>query len=130
MADFSANFDFSPAKIARNRPIVPPILTFFPRKSRKIGRFFREFAPENPAKFCLFFREISEALQRVFSLSSMLCGSLSLLPEEKLQEKSLRDQGTFFNSFNINIVHMSSLLFWSINSHFCTNIHTCSSFPL
>ena len=61
-ADFSANFDFSPAKISRNRPIVPRILTFFPRKCREIGRFFREFAPENPAKLCFFFREISEAL--------------------------------------------------------------------
>ena len=61
-ANFSANFDFSPAKISRNRPIVPRILTFFPRKCREIGRFFREFAPENPAKFCFFFREISEAL--------------------------------------------------------------------
>ena len=61
-ADFSTNFDFSPAKISRNRPIVPRILTFFPRKCREIGRFFREFAPENPAKFCFFFREISEAL--------------------------------------------------------------------
>ena len=29
---------------------------------RKIGRFFREFAPENPARFCFFFRETSEAL--------------------------------------------------------------------
>ena len=38
-----------------NRPIVPRILTFFPRKSREIGRFFREFAPENPTKFCFFF---------------------------------------------------------------------------
>ena len=43
-ADFSANFDF------------------FPEKIPEIGRFFREFAPENPAKFCFFFREISEAL--------------------------------------------------------------------
>ena len=50
------------AKIPRNRPIFPRILTFFPRKSREIGWFFREFAPENPAKFCFFFREISEAL--------------------------------------------------------------------
>ena len=63
-ADFSANFDFSPAKISRNRPIVPRILTFFPRKCREIGRFFREFAPENPAKFCFLFREISEALPK------------------------------------------------------------------
>ena len=54
-ADFSAKFDFSPAKISRNRPIVARILTFFPRKCREIGRFFREFAPENPAKFCFFF---------------------------------------------------------------------------
>ena len=43
-ADCSANFDF------------------FPAKTREIGRFFREFAPENPAKFCFYFREISEAL--------------------------------------------------------------------
>ena len=50
------------AKIPRNQPIVPRILTFSPRKSREIGRFFREFAPENPAKSCFFFREISEAL--------------------------------------------------------------------
>ena len=47
-ADFSANFDFFPAKI--------------PRKSREIGQFFHEFAPENPAKFFFFCREISEAL--------------------------------------------------------------------
>ena len=44
--------------LPRNRPIVPRILTFF----REIGRFFLEFAPENPGKFCFFFREISEAL--------------------------------------------------------------------
>ena len=61
-ADFSAKFDFPPAKISRNRSIVARILTFFPRKCREIGRFLREFAPENPAKFCFFFREISEAL--------------------------------------------------------------------
>ena len=48
--------------LPRNRPIIPQILTFFPLKSREIGRFFREFAPENPSKFCFFFREISEAL--------------------------------------------------------------------
>ena len=47
LKEFSANFDF------------------FPRKSREIGRFFREFAPENPAKFCFSFREISEALYSV-----------------------------------------------------------------
>ena len=61
---FSCEFWLFPAKIRRNRPIFPQILTFFPRKSREIGRFFREFAPENPAKFCVFFRKISEALSR------------------------------------------------------------------
>ena len=45
------------AKILRNRPIFLRILTFLPRKSREIGQFFSEFAPENPAKFCFFFRE-------------------------------------------------------------------------
>ena len=38
-----------------NQPIFLRILTFFPRKSREIGRFFREFSAENPAKFCFFF---------------------------------------------------------------------------
>ena len=50
-------------KIPRNRPIFLRILTFLPRKSREIGQFFLEFAPENPTKFCFFFfHEISEAL--------------------------------------------------------------------
>ena len=47
-ADFSNNL---PLKILRN-------LTFFPLKSREIGRFFREFPLENPAKFCFFPRNI------------------------------------------------------------------------
>ena len=64
-ANFSANFDFSLAKIPQNWPIFARILTFFPRKSCEIGWFFREFAPENPAKFCFFFRKISEALWSV-----------------------------------------------------------------
>ena len=51
---FFANFDFSPAKILPNWLIFPRILTFFPPKSYKIGRIFREFAPENPTKFCFF----------------------------------------------------------------------------
>ena len=42
------------AKIQRNRLIFPWILTFFLQKSHEIGWFFRKFAPENPAKFCLF----------------------------------------------------------------------------
>ena len=54
LADFSTNFDFFPAKTLQNRLISPRILTFFPWKSCEIGWFFREFAPENPAKFCFF----------------------------------------------------------------------------
>ena len=38
-----------------NRPIFQRILTFFPRKSREIGRFFRKFVPENLVKFWFFF---------------------------------------------------------------------------
>ena len=30
--------------------------------SHEIGRFFREFDPENPAKFSFFFRDLPEAL--------------------------------------------------------------------
>ena len=58
-ADFSANFDFSPVKSAY---FLANFDLFSLQKSREISRFFREFAPENPAKFCFFFREISEAL--------------------------------------------------------------------
>ena len=72
---FVCEFWLSPANIPRNRPIFLRNLTFFPRKSREIGQFFREFAPENPAKFFFFFREISEALLKcVLSLMSFLCG--------------------------------------------------------
>ena len=34
----------------------------FPRNSREIDRFFRDFVPKNPAKFDFFFLELSEAL--------------------------------------------------------------------
>ena len=65
-ADFSANFDFSLAKIPQNWPIFARILTFFPRKSCEIGWFFREFAPENPAKILLFFpQNIRSPVKRV-----------------------------------------------------------------
>ena len=32
--------------------------------SREIGRFFREFVPENPMKFDVFFRNLPKALLR------------------------------------------------------------------
>ena len=52
---FFSEFWLFSCKNTTNRPIFPRILTFFPRKSREnIGRFFREFAPENSAKFCFF----------------------------------------------------------------------------
>ena len=61
------------AKIPRIGPIFLQILTFPPRKSREIGGFFREFAPENPAKFCFFFRKISEAVLRYDMLQQNNC---------------------------------------------------------
>ena len=61
--NFSANFAFSFAKILRNWLIFPRILIFFLRKSCEIGRFFCEFTPET-REILLFFREISEALNR------------------------------------------------------------------
>ena len=49
-ADFSKNLPLNilghltfSAKIPRNQPIFLQILTFLPRKTREIGRFFREF---------------------------------------------------------------------------------------
>ena len=49
-------------KFVEKNPARPIFLTICPWKSfefwlfsAKIDRFFREFAPENPAKFCCFF---------------------------------------------------------------------------
>ena len=50
--DFSANFDFSPAKIAQNRPIVLWILTFFPRKSP--ADFSANLSLKTPRNFAFF----------------------------------------------------------------------------
>ena len=49
LKEFSANFDF------------------FPRKSREIGRFFREFAPENPAKSANFSANLPLKIPRNFA---------------------------------------------------------------
>ena len=50
-------------EIGRSLPIV-----FFSEtgleNSREIGRFFREFVPENPMKFDVFFRNLPKALLR------------------------------------------------------------------
>ena len=71
-------------KFPWNRPIF---LRICPRKSFEIwlfsakiprnGWFFCEFAPENLAKFCLFFREISEALSLPFDCVMSSNGSFS-----------------------------------------------------
>ena len=55
---------FATKKIQRNRLFFTDcfLVKFPPEISSEIGRFFYEFAPENPAKFWFFFREISEAL--------------------------------------------------------------------
>ena len=78
------------AKIPQSGPIFLRILTFLPRKSPEmgqffhefwlfsceIGRFFGEFAPENPAKFCVVFREISEALTYVVFFWILTVGTI------------------------------------------------------
>ena len=52
---FPPKFPVKSADFSKNLPLkILQTLTFLPRKSREIGRFFREFAPENPAKFCFF----------------------------------------------------------------------------
>ena len=62
------NWLFS-AKIPRNRPIFLQILTFLPRKSREIGRLFREFwlfSRENPAKSADFSANLPLKIPRNF----------------------------------------------------------------
>ena len=54
-------------KLSRNRPFFTnrfsaKLTSKNPAKFREIGRFFREFAPENPAKFDFFSRDLPEAL--------------------------------------------------------------------
>ena len=61
------------AKIPRNRPIFLRILTFLPRKSREIGRLFREFwlfSRENPAKSADFSTNLPLKIPRNFAFFS------------------------------------------------------------
>ena len=53
-------------KLPRNRPFFTNRFSakLASENSREIGRFFREFVPENPAKFDFFFRDLPEALSR------------------------------------------------------------------
>ena len=50
-----------------------------PRNYREIGRFFREFVPTNPAKFDVFFRDLTEALFRGFNLYSFKTRIIALI---------------------------------------------------
>ena len=63
-ADFSANFDFLPCE-----------------NPAKLADFPREFAPENPAKFNLFFHDLSEALIQIF-ITNKIKMDPSLLEEK------------------------------------------------
>ena len=61
------------AKILRNRPVFLRILTFLPRKSRKISRFFHEcwlFSRENPLKSADFSANLPLKIPRNFALFS------------------------------------------------------------
>ena len=51
-------------KLSRNQPFFTIVFQWNSglENSREIGRFFREFVPENPAKFDIFFRDLPEAL--------------------------------------------------------------------
>ena len=106
------NFDFSPAKIARNQPIVARILTFFPRKSREIGQFFRKFTPENPAKFCFFFRKISEALK---------CSIVSWMLLAKRKTKQTKWRWCFIFKMKESFNHNNRI-------YACTNYLRCALF--
>ena len=68
----SSKFDFF-SLIWRNRPIFLRILTFLWRKSRKIGRFLREFwlfSRENPAKSAGFSANLPLKIPRNFAFFS------------------------------------------------------------
>ena len=61
------------AKIPRNRPIFLRILTFLPRKTCEIGRFFSEFllfSRENPAKSVNFSANLSLKIPQNFAFFS------------------------------------------------------------
>ena len=61
------------AKILRNRPVFLRILTFLPRKSREIGRFFHEcwlFSRKNPLKSADFSANLPLKILRNFALFS------------------------------------------------------------
>ena len=82
----------------------------FPRNSRKISHFFREFAPENPAKFDFFSRDLPEALisweAQVFKCchtlqSGRICGG-----------NCCKDLSAFVGSWLIGRLHVGSSLLW------------------
>jgi len=50
----------------------------FPRNSREIGRFLREFVSSNPVKFHFFSRELSEALNELIEVLKVHSPSISL----------------------------------------------------
>ena len=89
-ADFSKNLPrksfeiwlFS-AKIPQNRPIFLRNLTFFPTKIQRNRPIFCELASENPAKFCFFFHEISEALFKQGQNRRVLAAQTHPPPPEK-----------------------------------------------
>jgi len=61
----------------------------FPRKSREIGRFLREFVSSNPVKFHFFSRELSEALETTVGVLLLLDGWV----ERANTEESSTQQG-------------------------------------
>ena len=111
---YPPKFPVKSANFSKNSPLkTPSKFDFFPLKSREIGRFFCEFAPENPAKFCFFFRKISEALY--VTKWTALC--LDALPLILLWRFLLPISSNFMMcGFQRSMIHVPSFgkLFWII----------------
>ena len=89
-------------EIGRSLPIVfqrnwPRKL---PRNSREIGRFFREFAPENPAKFEFFSRDLPEALTFALCERQYLY-SVLLIEDVKNQNRNIEFENNYGNKPNL-----------------------------
>ena len=72
--------------------------------SRKIGRFFCEFVPRNPAKFDFFSHDLSEALQVWASLKKLF--SLIICNNVTIKISTLEAQR--------NIIHFINFMYCSI----------------
>ena len=129
-------------KIPQNRPIFLWILTFLPRKSLEIDRFFckfwlffheiswffREFAPENPTKFCFFFPRnirspVEGGLNRGFTVYNLRKNNTRKFSAWHWQKnKNIQSGPEKQHSYNKKSIQIKNLLVYHSLCNFLKNL--------